>query len=272
MAIRAGLATLVEMPLPPPSLPERILTILAGALILKVTAMVVANYPDYYPPNFGSDFLRGRERTFPGLYRWAFHTHILAGPVALLLGLILVSNRFRSHFPHWHRRLGWVQVAIVLILVTPSGLVMAGFAAAGPIAGLGLATLAALTAVCVGLGARAAIQRRFGDHRRWMWRCYLLLCSAVVLRMIGGMATVAGVSVPWFDATGHLDQLGRAARAFRGPRVAQTPTMMSSVLVGSNLFMPRDRDHGSTERSRDSVLQESDTPINEGSVHAAHVV
>ena len=183
----------------PRSLPGRILTILAGVLILKVTAMVVGNYGSYFPPDFGSDFLRGRERTFPGLYRWAFYTHILAGPVALILGLILVSNQFRARSPRWHRRLGWVQVGTVLILVTPSGLWMAGFAAAGPVAGLGLATLAALTAICVGLGTRAAIQRRFGDHRRWMWRCYLLLGSAVVLRMIGGLATIAGVSALWFD-------------------------------------------------------------------------
>ena len=32
-----------------------------------------------------------------------------------------------------------------------------------------------------------------------MWRCYLLLCSAVVLRLIGGLATVTGVTAPWVD-------------------------------------------------------------------------
>jgi len=32
-----------------------------------------------------------------------------------------------------------------------------------------------------------------------MWRTYLLLCSAVVLRLIGGLATVTGVAAPWVD-------------------------------------------------------------------------
>ena len=32
-----------------------------------------------------------------------------------------------------------------------------------------------------------------------MWRCYLLLCSAVVLRLLGGLATVTGVTAIWFD-------------------------------------------------------------------------
>ena len=76
---------------------------------------------------------------------------------------------------------------------------MAYHAAAGPIAAVGLAALAIATAICVSLGARSAVRRRFADHRRWMWRCYLLLCSAVVLRLIGGLATVTGVAAPWVD-------------------------------------------------------------------------
>src|SRR5262249_26127651 len=157
---------------------ERILPILAGVLILKVTASVVANYSNYVPPDFASDFLRGRERYFFGVYQWAFYTHIVSGPVSLVLGLILIGERFRSRFPKWHRALGRVQVACVLLLVTPSGMAMAFHARAGPFAAVGLATLAVATAICVSLGARSAMTRRFANHRRWMWRCYLLLCSA----------------------------------------------------------------------------------------------
>jgi uncharacterized membrane protein len=182
-----------------PTLPERTLTLLAGVLLLKVTASVVSNYPNYFPPDFASDFLRGRERHFPGVYQWAFYTHILSGPVALILGLILIAERSRARFPKWHRYLGRLQVACVLLLVTPSGLWMAYHAAAGPLAAVGLATLAITTAICVSLGARAAVTRRFANHRRWMWRCYLLLCSAVVLRVLGGLATVTGLTAQWVD-------------------------------------------------------------------------
>jgi Predicted membrane protein (DUF2306) len=182
-----------------PTSPGRILAVLAGILIVKVTLNVVSNYHNYFPANFASDFLHGRERHFFGVYRWAFYTHIISGPVSLVLGLILIGERARIRFPMWHRRLGRLHVACVLFLVTPSGLWMAGFAAAGPVAAVGLAALAIATATCVALGARAAMMRRFADHRRWMWRCYLLLCSAVVLRLIGGLGTVAGVAAPWFD-------------------------------------------------------------------------
>jgi Predicted membrane protein (DUF2306) len=182
-----------------PALPQRILILLAVVLILKVTISLVSNYHNYFPPNFTSDFLRGRERYFFGVYQWAFYTHILSGPVTLILGLILIGERSRARFPRSHRYLGRLQVACVLLLVTPSGLWMAYHAAAGPIAAAGLAALAIATAVCASLGARAAVRRRFADHRRWMWRCSLLLCSAVVLRLMGGLATVTGVTAAWVD-------------------------------------------------------------------------
>jgi hypothetical protein len=181
------------------TLSERILALLAGILILRVTASVISGYHNYFPPDFSSDFLRGRQGHFWGAYQWAFYTHILSGPVSLILGLILVGDVSRARFPAWHRHIGRLQVACVLMLVTPSGLWMACYAAAGPVAAVGLAALAIATATCATLGARSAVARRFADHRRWMWRCYLLLCSAVVLRLIGGLATVAGMAAPWVD-------------------------------------------------------------------------
>ena len=175
------------------------LTLAAGVLVAKVTLAVVLNYRVYLPPDFGSDFLRGREGYFWGPYHLAFYVHIASGPVALLLGLILIGERFRLRFPAWHRALGRVQVPWVLLLVVPSGLWMAYYTAAGPVGAAGLAALAVATGACAGLGWRSAIRRRFADHRRWMWRTFLLLGSAVVLRVIGGLATVLGVDVAWFD-------------------------------------------------------------------------
>jgi uncharacterized membrane protein len=177
----------------------RVLIILAGLLILKVTAGVVLNYRNYFPPSFESEFLQGREQYFFGSYQWAFYPHIVAGPVSLIVGMILLSERFRLRFPRWHRALGRVQVLDVLFVLAPSGLGMAWHAEAGPVAGLGFALLAILTAASVALGWRAAVKRRFADHRRWMSRCYLLLCSTVVLRLMAGLATVTGLEATWID-------------------------------------------------------------------------
>lgn len=176
---------------------RRIFTWLTAALILKVACVAILNYRDYFPPNFEVDFLRGRESYFWGSYGVAFHVHILSGPVSLTLGLVLLSERFRRRFPKWHRRLGRIQVLDVLLLVAPSGLWMGRHADGGPIAVWGFMVLAIATGSCVALAWRAAMQRRFSAHRLWMQRGFLLLCSAVVTRMIGGLVSVTGFHAPW---------------------------------------------------------------------------
>jgi hypothetical protein len=179
--------------------PRRILSVVAALLILKVTGSVLLNYGNYFPPNFDVGFLRGREAYFAGGYHWAFYAHIVSGPLALMLGLVLLSEHFRRRLPKWHRVLGRMQVLGVLLFVTPSGLWMAYHAESGPIAACGFAALAIATAICMVMGWRSAIQRRFSEHRRWMWRSFLLLSSAVVLRVVGGLATVTGVGALWID-------------------------------------------------------------------------
>ncbi len=178
-------------------MPSRLLAVLTAVLILKVTAAVVFEYRRYMRPDFQADFLLGREPYFWGGYHWAFYVHLASGPISLVLGTVLVSERFRQALPAWHRRLGRVQVAGVLLFLTPSGLWMAFYAATGAVAGTGLGTLAIATALCVALGWRNAVLRQFARHRRWMMRTFILLCSAVVIRLIGGLATVAEVDAAW---------------------------------------------------------------------------
>ncbi len=178
---------------------RRALAIAVAVLIVRVTAEVILGYRNYFPLNFESDFLQGRKRYFFGEYQWAFYPHIAAGPVTLLLGLLLVSDKFRASFPLWHRRLGRVQVACVLFVVAPSGFAMAYRTSTGTVAAVGFALLAVVTGTCAVLGWRSAVKQRFHEHRRWMSRCYVLLCSAVVLRLFGGLGTLLEVRSLWFD-------------------------------------------------------------------------
>jgi hypothetical protein len=178
------------------SLPH-VLTILATLLVWKVTLSILLEYRNYIPPNFRADFLRGREPYFWGGYAWAFYAHLAAGPPSLILGTVLVSERFRRLAPSWHRRLGRVQTTGILLLLAPSGLWMSYYAATGAVAAAGLGSLAIATAACAALGWKAAVRRQWIDHRRWMWRTFILLCSAVVLRMIGGLATVVQFDADW---------------------------------------------------------------------------
>lgn len=177
----------------------RLCSLLASLLVVKVTMTVLRGYVAYLPPDFNVDFLRGRESHFWSGYHLAFYTHIISGPLSLLLGLALVSSRLRKRFPAWHRRLGRVQAANTIFLVAPSGLWMAAHAQAGLIAGAGFMVLALLTATFTALGWQAARQRRYASHERWMLRSFALLSSAVVLRLMGGLAVVLETQAEWVD-------------------------------------------------------------------------
>lgn len=176
---------------------QRVLTLLAAVLVVKVTISIVLEYRLYFPANFASDFLRGRESHFTGNYQWAFYAHILCGPCSLILGLLLMSESFRIRFQKWHRRLGKIQIALVVLVLAPSGLWMAPYAQTGLFAAIGFSGLAIATECCALFGWRSAVKRQFAAHRLWMQRCFLLLCSAVVLRLIGGLTAVTHVGVTW---------------------------------------------------------------------------
>jgi uncharacterized membrane protein len=167
---------------------------LAIVLILRVLATILASYPDYFPPDFDSLFLQGREATFTGLYPPAFYVHIVSGPVVLVNGLILLSERVRRRHDGFHRVLGRVQVVVLLLFMLPSSVVMCRHAFGGWRAGLSFLLLSAVTAGCAVAGVVHARRRHYDRHRRWMLRCYVLICSAVALRLMSGAAGLVGVA------------------------------------------------------------------------------
>jgi len=176
-----------------------LLTFATVLLIGKVLVEMLLNYRYYLPPDFElAEFLQGHESYFWRGYHWAFYPHIVVGPLTLVAGTLLVSERFRLRFPRWHRVLGRCQVLGVLLVIVPSGLVMARYAANCPVAGAGFVLLSISTGITAVMGWRTAVRRRFLIHRRWMWRCYLLLCSTVVLRVMGGIGRVAGIDAEWY--------------------------------------------------------------------------
>jgi hypothetical protein len=171
---------------------------LAVVLILRVLVTILANYPDYFPPDFNSLFLQGREATFRGAYVPAFYVHIFAAPFVLFNGLVLLNEHIRRRHAGWHRGLGRAQVIVLLLFVLPSSAVMSQHAFGGWPAGISFLLLSMATATCAVLGVIHARHRRYEQHRRWMLRCYILICSAVALRLISGAAGLIGASSPEF--------------------------------------------------------------------------
>ncbi|HEX3146623.1 MAG TPA: DUF2306 domain-containing protein [Gemmataceae bacterium] len=173
-----------------------ILRWLTVVVILRVLATILSNYVDYFPPDFDSLFLHGRETTFTNQYQVAFYVHIFTGPFVLFNGLILLSESIRRRHGGLHRALGRLQVIVLLAFVLPSSAFMSRYAFAGWPAGLSFLLLTSVTAICSIVGVIQARRRNFARHRRWMLRSYVLICSAVVLRLISGTAGLLGTTDP----------------------------------------------------------------------------
>lgn len=168
-------------------------TVAAGVtllLIVRVLLSIVWEYRFYFPPNFNADFLLGREETFRGMYRTAFYAHIAVGPLAIVGSLFLMVSGIRGWKPKLHRRIGQAVMWIVIALVAPSGLVMATETQAGRVAALAFALLAVLTGATAGMALLHARKGNWEKHRRWAVRCFLLLCSPLLLRLVGGVQSV----------------------------------------------------------------------------------
>jgi len=176
-----------------------IAAIAVAALFVKVLLSILYQYRWYFPADFeASSFLIGRRDSFVGVYRAAFYAHIISGPIAVVLGAFMMLSGGRPRYRHIHRPAGRVLMLIVLAIVVPSGLVMSRQAFAGPIAAYGFASLAIGTAACAITALYYARARNFRSHQRWATRCFLLLASPLLLRVIAGAAIVTQLESEWF--------------------------------------------------------------------------
>ncbi len=163
---------------------------------------IVAEYRWYFPANFDSSFLSGRRDTFVGVYRAAFYAHIISGPLAVVLGAFLMFSGGKGSYRNAHRWAGRAQMLMVIAIVVPSGFVMAMQAYGGAIAAGGFLTLSLATAVCAAATVVQARARQFGSHQRWASRCFLLLCSPLLLRVIAGALIVMQLESVSYPAMG----------------------------------------------------------------------
>lgn len=112
----------------------------------------------------------------------AFILHTSFGGLALLLAPWQFVGWLRRKHPRVHRWAGRAYVGCALISGVAAYPVAFG-TIAGPIASVGFALMATAWLGTTLIAWRAARQRRFAAHRRWMIRSFALALSAVTLRV-----------------------------------------------------------------------------------------
>ena len=154
-------------------------------LSLEIAAVSVLRYfTNLAPP---PDFLLANAFARPFLW-----LHVAGAVPALLIGPLQFVRAIRARWPAFHRYTGRIYVAGCAI-GAPAGFMVALGTEAGPVASAGFATGAVLWGAFTWLGWRAAVERRFAEHREWMLRSYALTSTAITLRLMLPAAGFAGI-------------------------------------------------------------------------------
>lgn len=179
---------------PKTSLAARVFWTLAALLCLGVFAY--ASRYLLHPPATTKEAL-GNPRGVPWLV-----IHVAGAATALLLGSLQFLPGLRRS--GGHRWIGRVYVLGCLVGGV-AGLILAPGSFAGPIATAGFGGLAVIWIAVTLLGWRAALDRRFVDHRRWMIRSWALTLAAVTLRLYLPTVQILDLPfLPWYRAISFL--------------------------------------------------------------------
>lgn len=130
--------------------------------------------------------------------------HVASSTTALSLGAWQFIPAWRRKTLGVHRWIGRTYVVSCLIGGV-SGVILAFGSHAGPVATLGFGLLGVFWIALNSLGWRAAIQKRFDAHRRWMIRSWALTLAAVTLRIYLPMVMIFDLPFePWYQAIAFL--------------------------------------------------------------------
>jgi hypothetical protein len=159
-----------------------------GPLALVVLAFLAFSLPPYLALDPAQSRVPQPDG-FPAHY-WFLVGHVIFGSVAMIGAVLQIWPWLRRTYPVVHRYAGR---AYVFAGVLPSGLMALTIGSQSP---FGPATRvsdvlgAVLWLGCTFAGWRAARDRRFGDHRKWMIRSVALTFSIILNRMIAPIAMV----------------------------------------------------------------------------------
>jgi uncharacterized membrane protein len=164
--------------------PRRCLRVAVSIVVLYLIGLILSPFPHYLPPDFDQGFLANKKHFFfSSGYFLGFYAHIVSSPVALACGTLQLSRTLRSRWPHMHRALGKVYIALVLCLAAPGGAIMAMRAFGGWPSMVCFGLISALAWAFTWIAWRRAKSMRYAEHGLWMCRSYVMMSSAILLRL-----------------------------------------------------------------------------------------
>ena len=169
------------------------------ALISYFTFLMVFITLQYIPIDFKAAFLNLKEEEIKLThYQVAFFSHVCTSIFALITGITQFSVYIRNKYSQIHRFLGKTYILIVLLIASPSGLIMAYYANGGFYPQLSFSIQAILWFYFTYLAFKFAKSKQWTEHKNFMLRSFALTLSAISLRLIK-LGIVSTIELPPMD-------------------------------------------------------------------------
>ena len=115
-------------------------------------------------------------------YLYFFYTHVYTSIFILLSGFLAILRKDFG-FKNFHKNLGKIYILLILFFAAPSGIYMGIFANGGIYSKISFVILGVLWWFSTYKAYQLARQKKFKEHKQWMWRGFALTVSAITLRM-----------------------------------------------------------------------------------------
>jgi uncharacterized membrane protein len=170
-------------------------------------------------------FLEKWPLAHPSWWLAALYIHVPSALFSLPACLVLLLGSVRRRFPRFHRWLGRVTGAVIVLAMVPSGMYLALFARGGWISTSGFWLTGAITFVAMVKSIQAARAGDMRRHRRFSAHVMAQLSVAVVSRALLVAADAAELDGTWvYVAALWVPVLGNAlvAELWTRPRSARS--------------------------------------------------
>jgi len=146
-------------------------------LMLKITL-------EYIPfnPNVSFLMIKQTEVIDRPEYLTFFYAHVYTSIFVLFSGFLAILRKDFG-LKSFHRNIGKVYIFLILILAAPSGIYMGIFANGGFLSKVSFIILGSLWWFTTYKAYQSARQKKFKEHKQWMWRSFALTLSALSLRI-----------------------------------------------------------------------------------------
>ncbi len=146
-------------------------------LMLKITL-------EYIPFNPEASFLMIKQTEVSARpeYLPVFYTHVYTAIFVLLSGFLALLRKDFG-FKNFHRNIGKIYIFLILICAAPSGVYMGLFANGGILSKISFVILGFLWWFSTLKAYQLTRQKKFKEHKQWMWRSFAFTLSAITLRM-----------------------------------------------------------------------------------------